>query len=455
MDGGPLMVYRLSSTVFMKPPMKILDIALKDMTRSFRSFFAVIFMFVVPLLVTGMFYLMFGNMAQNGGFDLPRTRVIIANMDEGGPKFQVNPKHIPGGDDADTMGDLVVSILQSDEMAELIEVTFAADPSSARTAVDAQQAQVAIIIPADFSDQFADIEDGKAVIEFYQDPTLTIGPAIMRSILNRFMDGMSGVKIAVNVYLDEADAEQYAMTGLIVQQYMDESLVLSDDLEGELLDVRAPVGIQQDEAEETQNMLLGIVGPIMGGMMIFYAFFTGTSTAQSILQEEEERTLPRLFTTPTSQATILTGKLLSVFLTVSVQVVVLLLASWLIFQIQWGDLLSVALAAAGIILSASSFGIFVNSFLKNTKQGGVIFGGVLTVTGMVGMISIFAMGSPTAAELGDTVSLFVPQGWAIHGLMLSMNSEPLGAILSNALILLAWSIAFFVIGVWRFNRRYV
>ena len=113
------------------------------------------------------------------------------------------------------------------------------------------------------------------------------------------------------------------------------------------------------------------------------------------------------------------------------------------------------MAAAGIILSASSFGIFVNSFLKNTKQGGVIFGGVLTVTGMVGMISIFAMGSPTAAELGDTVSLFVPQGWAIHGLMLSMNSEPLGAILSNALILLAWSIAFFVIGVWRFNRRYV
>ncbi len=33
--------------------------------------------------------------------------------------------------------------------------------------------------------------------------------------------------------------------------------------------------------------------------MIFYAFFTGTSTAQSILKEEEERTLPRLFTTPT------------------------------------------------------------------------------------------------------------------------------------------------------------
>ena len=54
--------------------MKAFDIAFKDMTRSFRSFFAVVFMFIVPLLVTGMFYFMFGNIASNGGFNLPRTR---------------------------------------------------------------------------------------------------------------------------------------------------------------------------------------------------------------------------------------------------------------------------------------------------------------------------------------------------------------------------------------------
>ena len=61
--------------------MKAFDIAVKDLTRSFRSAFAVIFMFGVPLLVTGMFYFMFGNMANNGGFNLPKTKVIIANMD--------------------------------------------------------------------------------------------------------------------------------------------------------------------------------------------------------------------------------------------------------------------------------------------------------------------------------------------------------------------------------------
>jgi ABC-2 type transport system permease protein len=374
-------------------------------------------------------------------------------MDQGGPRFQVNPKNIPGGREADTMGELIVSILESDEMADLIEISFAADAQAARTAVDSQQAQVALIIPPDFSEQFADIEEGKAVIEFYQDPTLTIGPAIMKSIMNRFLQGMSGVKIAVDVFTDEADASEYGMAGQVVQQYLDLSLALSEEPEAELLEVRAPAGEQVSEEAESQNVLLGIVGPIMGGMMIFYAFFTGASTAQSILREEEERTLPRLFTTPTPQAVILTGKLLSVFLTVCAQVIVLLIAARLIFGIRWGELFSVALVATGIILSASSFGVFVNSFLKNTKQAGVLFGGVLTVTGMLGMIRIFAMSSPDSPV--ETISLLVPQGWAIRGLMQSMNGELVSSVLVTSLVLLLWSAAFFVVGVLRFNRRYV
>ncbi len=434
--------------------MKVFDIALKDLTRSFRSTFAVVFMLGVPLLVTGMFYFMFGNIASEGGFSLPKTKVVIANLDEGGPKFQVNPKNIPGGKKADTMGDLIVSILQSEDMADLIEVALVTSAESARTAVDSQNAQVAIIIPANFSHQFADV-DGEAVIEFYQDPTLTIGPAIMRAILNRFMDGMAGVKIAVNVFLDEADSSKYVFAGQVVQLYLKDSLAESDDPAEELLDVRTPANGQNNEAEESQNLMLNIIGSIMGGMMVFYAYFTGASTAQSILREEEEHTLPRLFTTPTSQATILTGKFLSVFMTVFVQVIVLLIAARLIFGIQWGGILSVALMAAGIIFSASSFGIFLNSFLKNSKQGGVLFGGGLTVTGMMGMIKIFAMNSAIANKMGDTISLLVPQGWAIRGLMQSMNGEPTVSVLITLLASLVWSVTFFVIGVWRFNRRYV
>ncbi len=434
--------------------MKVFDIALKDLTSSLRSASALIFMFGVPLLVTGMFYFMFGNIASQDGFSLPEIVVVIANLDEGGPKFQTNPKNIPGGVKADTMGELVVGILQSDEIADLLDARLFTDAATARAAVDTQQAQVAIIIPADFSKQFADV-DGIAAIEFYQDPTLTIGPGIVRSILNQFMDGMSGVKIAVNVAMDEAGPTDYALVGQVVQQYLDVSLVQSDNPEAALLDIRSPEADLTSEEEDTQNTLRGIITPIMGGMMIFYAFYTGTATAQSIIKEEEDHTLPRLFTTPTPQAAILAGKFLSVFLTVLVQVAVLLLAARLIFGIQWGALLSVALTAVGIVFVATSMGIFVNSFLKTTRQGGIIFGGVLTVSGMLGMIGIFAMNSPMAQKLANSVSLLVPQGWAVRGLLQSVESKPVGDVLITMTIMLVWSAFFFAVGVWRFNRRYI
>lgn len=431
--------------------MKVLDIALKDMTRSFRSAIAWIFMFGVPLLMTGMFYVMLGNSMNQGGFDLPRTKLVIANLDEGGPKMQAGTENVPGSIEADTLGELVVNVLQSDDLADLLDVSLAPDASSARLAVDNQQAQVAIIIPADFSKQFADLY-GQATVEFYQDPTLTISPSIVKSIMNQFMDRISGIKIAVDVALEQIDTADYNLIGQVIQQYLDTSATQSDDLAETLLEVQPP---DKKQEQEDINPVLRIVGPIMGGMMIFYAFYTGASSAQSILREEEERTLPRLFTTPTAQATILSGKFLAVFLTVLVQMIVLLIAARLIFRIEWGGLAPVALMTAGVVLSASSFGIFINSMLKNTKQSGAVFGGVLTMTGMIGMISVFAVNSPAATRLGNSVSLMVPQGWAVRALLQSMNGQPVVDVLLTTLVMLAWGAVFFIAGVWRFNHRYV
>ncbi len=53
--------------------MKPLDIALKDMTRHFRSAFALVMLFVAPLLVTGLLAPAFSGLAGGGAFNLPQT----------------------------------------------------------------------------------------------------------------------------------------------------------------------------------------------------------------------------------------------------------------------------------------------------------------------------------------------------------------------------------------------
>ena len=183
--------------------------------------------------------------------------------------------------------------------------------------------------------------------------------------------------------------------------------------------------------------------------MIFFAFFTGCTTAQGILREHENGTLARLFTTPTALSSILGGKFVAVGLTVLVQVSVLLAAGRLLFGIQWGSLASVAMAALGIMICAATFGIFATSLLKNNRQAGMVFGGLLTVTGMLGMMGIF-----TGSGNIPLVSLFTPQGWAMRGLMLAMNGAAAGEAALNLLALLGLSLVFFTTGLLRYQKRF-
>jgi ABC-2 type transport system permease protein len=148
--------------------------------------------------------------------------------------------------------------------------------------------------------------------------------------------------------------------------------------------------------------------------------------AQSILKEEEDGTLPRLFTTPTARATILGGKFVAIFSMVIVQVAVVMLISSLLFKITWGAPLLVALSIVGLVICAAGFGLFLLSFVKNTRQAGPIIGGVLTVTSMLG--GLYSMTIPNAPAFMDTLSLFLPQGWVMRSWKLALN----GALLVDA-----------------------
>ena len=427
--------------------MKILDIALKDMTRSFRSMFALMFMFGVPLLMATMFYFMFnGRATDDNSFSLPATKVVVANLDQGGAApLQLPPNLQDLGGEQEGGGDIIVSILQQESFADLMQVSLTDSAQAARAAVDSQQAGVAIIIPADFSEQFSSLS-GHATIEMYKDPTLTLGPEVVQSILSQFTDSMSGAKVAVDVTVKLAGSSDPQLIGQVVQQYLAASP--TGDPSASLITARAPAA-----SKTPADPISAMIGMILGGMTIFYAFFTGASTAQSILKEDEEGTLPRLFTTPTPRSTIIGGKYLAIGLTVVVQIVVLFILGRLIFNISWGALLPLALVTAGTVLAASAFGICLMSLFKSTKQSGTVFGGLVTVTGMVGMIKIFTMGA-TTAPWTDIVTLFVPQGWATRGLLQTMNGASLSQIAITCLVLLGISAVLLTIGVLRFQKRY-
>lgn len=415
--------------------MNILVVATKDLKRVFRSVFALIMMFGAPLLIAGLLYFAFGGLASGGdAFTLAKTRLVIANLDQAGSTGSPFKA-----------GEMLISFLQNKDLSNILEIQMASSETSARAAVDQQKADVALIIPVNFT-QAALTPDQKAAVVLYQDPTLTIGPGIVKDLVNHFMDGFSGAKIAAKVTTDSA--RSLASPQMSEQASRQYAAYLKSSDHGAALHMVSPSG--QTEQESSR---MSMIGPIMAGMMILFVFFMAANGAESIIREQEEGTLARLFTTPTSASTVLSGKFIGVFATLVIQVAVLLATSAFLFHISWGHPLSVLLATFGLIIAATGFGVMLMSLIKSTRQAGLILGGVLTITGMIG--GLINNGIPNVPKIMDTIALSMPQGWAMHAWKLSLAGNGPNVLIFPTLVLVLLGCVFFVIGLSQFRRRFV
>jgi ABC-2 type transport system permease protein len=426
--------------------MKLLDIAFKDLLHFFHSAFALAMMFIAPLIIPTLIYLAFGNMnnggGTGGGFDLPQVRVIVANLDQ--PDSQSNW----------SASQLLVEYLQSQEAAGLVAVTTAANEIEARNAVHQRNADVAAIIPAGFTS--AALNPGKiAEIQLVNEPTLKIGPEVVKTLISGFIEGLSGAKIAVGVsqqQLNERGVEMSEEAGLaIAEKYIEWVQATSHS------DSRSPVApliqLESPSGSLTEAMSSsGMIGPIVTAMIIFFLFFTGANGASMLIQEEEDGTLARLFTTPTPLVTILGGKFLSVLVTLALQSLVLLAVARWLFNIQWGAPLTLGLAMLALIIAASGFGLFLMSFIHTTRQAGAVLGGVLTIMGMLGgLFTAFIADMPAAF---NTISLITPQGWALRSLKLALAGATFKEALLPIATLLGMGLVFYLASVFIFRKRF-
>jgi ABC-2 type transport system permease protein len=408
--------------------MKILDIAFKDILRSFRSTLSMVMMFVVPIMIPGIIYAAFGGSfgGSGSGFNLPVTHVVVANLDRG---------------EGQSAGAILTTFLQSKDLSQLLDTSVVADEAAARDRVNNRQANVAVIIPADFS-QAAFAGKGTSNITLYHDPTLTVGPLIVKQFLAQFADAFSGARIAVNAAAQSGTLDAAALQNIGLQY----GQWAQSNGQSSLIDVQAPPG------KSASAGLGGIMVSMTAGMLIFFAFYTGAVMAQTILKEEEEGTLPRLFTTPTSRATILGGKFTAIFLMLIVQVLVLMLVGGVLFKLQWGDPATLAVAIIGLVVSAAGFGLFLMSFIKNARQAGPIMGGVLSVLAMVG--GLFSLFMPNLPAFLDQISLFTPQGWVMRSWKLALNGAAFTDVVLPVVVAVVIGIVLFGIGTFNFRKRF-
>jgi ABC-2 type transport system permease protein len=354
------------------------------------------------------------------------------------------------------IGDNIRSMFFDDSVKSWIEARDYADEASARAAVNQQEIGVAVIIPQGFTTSYLSGKKNVQVL-IINDPTLSIGPAVVEDMVTMMVDGVAGGGIAVQTIMERVQANgtqpDPAQIPAWIERYgnwyADFQRNLFHHPDKAVLVLVAPSAGDTDTADALTQMM----GMTMAGQMIFFAFFTGGNSMMSILQEHEEGTLARLFTTPTDRTKILTGKFLAVFITVLLQGLVLMLAGRIAFGIQWGKTASIILALTAQVIAAAGLGVLLISFVKSTKQGGPVLGGGLTMLGMLG--GLFTANIPGGMpEAFNAIGNFVPQGWVLKGWRMALDGSAAGDLLVPFLVTVAMGVIMFALGAMMFRRRY-
>jgi ABC-2 type transport system permease protein len=185
--------------------------------------------------------------------------------------------------------------------------------------------------------------------------------------------------------------------------------------------------------------------------MIFFMFISTSNAARSIMDEDLQGTLPRLFTTPTTRATVLGGKYLSVFVTVLAQAVILLAAGRLIFGTHWGQAPAVVVLTLAMVAVATGLAILIDSFMKTPAQAGALGAGIYLILALLGGNFV---GTVDPGGAFSVVRLFTPNGWLLTGWDNTMRGGSLRDILAPVLVCVGFALVTFTAGALLMRRRY-
>lgn len=184
--------------------------------------------------------------------------------------------------------------------------------------------------------------------------------------------------------------------------------------------------------------------------LVLFMFLTGLAGSAAIIQTRKLGVATRMLGTPTSTSTVVAGEALGRFAIVVTQGVYIVVATILIFQVNWGNPIGVAVVMAAFALVGAGAALLFGTVFSNDQQAG----GVAVVAG-IGLAAIG--GSMLPLELfGEpmrTIANFTPHAWANEAFADLVRREgTVVDILPEVGVLLAFGAVFLFIAAWRMRR---
>lgn len=412
---------------------KIFLIGWKDLRLAFRDRAALILMLAAPYLLTVAMGFVTGRFSGSSSA-ISEIDVLLVNQDSG------------------SLGGALVDVFQSSELDDLLNPQVLDDPAQARQQVDDDLVAAAVIVPAGFSASMIPAQEGAdsgtpessvVPLEIYTNPNRPTSAGVVRAIaaefINRVEIGRVGGQVTVTQLIESGriDPQDAAAVGAQIGQQQ----------AGETPQNSIVLNSVTSDGELVEFDPLALLAP---GMALMFLMFTVSYGGRTLLAERAQGTLPRLLVSPTTTAQVLGGKIFGIFLTGVAQMLILILASTLMFQVRWGSPLGVLALVLAAVVAAVGWGMLITALAKTPAQVANVGSAVMLVFGILGGSFLDISNMPGWYQ---ALSRITPNAWGIDGFVaLSMGSS-LADIANILLALLLMGALLFAAAVLLFNRR--
>jgi len=399
----------------------------------FRDRAALTFMLLAPFLLTIAMGFVTGRFS-GGSTGLSDIPVVIVNLDK------------------QDLGNALEELFNSEELSDLMEPSPSTDPEAARQLIESDQASAAIVIPEGFTDSIIPaegtvfgpgyVQSEPVKIEVYTNPSSPTSAGIVKAVVDEFISRVEeGRTSGITSFLQlmqsglidpqniEAEASNLFQN---VEQTESNSISLTKNIEG---------------AEAVEFDLLSYFAP---GMALMFLMYTVSYGGRSILDERAGGTLPRLMISPTQTVQVLGGKVLGIFFMGVAQVGILILASTVFFQVQWGDALGIIVLILAAVFGATGWGMLITAFARTPAQVSSTGSAVMLIFSIMGGSFISLEQFPPFMQ---TISKITPNAWGLDGFTTLALGGTLSNLMEPIIALLIMGGVLFGIAVILFNRN--
>jgi ABC-2 type transport system permease protein len=400
--------------------MRILDLALKDLSQILRDKGSLLFLVAMPIVFT----LFMGFAYKSGEDDAP--------ADNRFPLGWVN--NDPGG----TLSQQLYTTLSNSDSVKLVEL----QPEVVDESVRKGEVAGVLVIPQGFS---ASPNGSPLPLTLVADPVSATGQSLFQLLRTPVTQLFSSVEIArlsaETAGVPEDTAEWNAAFAAAAQAW-------SGADSASLVKVEMAESQEEDEEGWFGDNPYNQASP---GILVQFAIMGMVTSGQILVQERKSRTLQRMMTTTLRPWQIIAGHILAMFALVFLQEALLVVFGQLALGVNYArQPLGVLLVSVAMGLWIAAMGLLISVLAKDDSQ--------VVLFSLIAMFILSGLGGtwfPLEASSGAFAAIggLMPSAWAMNGYQnILIRGLGLASVWMPVMILMAYALGFFVLAVWRFRR---